>query len=203
MPSIQRVFLFVFAVLALAAFCLGCSDQVSAPEMRLASPRDPLRTAAKPVDSGGAANFEKRNLANGIDTEELILEMAQMCMTKQGLHPELMTFCQETATQAAPDQSLMQSWLSTWYGIDHSPTLSGSDQGLLSNLSTLEGAEFETTYLETMVKQYTTAVRVEQHCYARATTTALIDFCFNMQLAQSHDIDQMNSWLCNWYGVCR
>jgi len=197
MRSTRCVFLFAFAVVALAAFLSGCTDQVTRPEAR-------LMPAAKPTDSGGAAaNFEKRNLANGIDTEELILEMAEVCMTKAGLHPELMTFCQSTATKAAQDQSLMQSWLSTWYGIDHSPTLGNADQHVLSNLVTLEGAEFETAYLEAMVKQYTTAIRVEQHCYGRATTTALIDFCFNMQLAQSNDIDQMNSWLCNWYGVCR
>jgi uncharacterized protein (DUF305 family) len=198
MPSIRSVFLSAFAVVALAAFCLGCADQVTAPEVGLA----PL---GKPVDGGGggAANFEKRYLTNGIDTEELILEMAQICMTKEGLHPELVTFCQETATQAAHDLSLLQSWLSAWYGIDHSPSLAGPDQRLLSNLGTLEGADFETTYLEEMVKQYTTAVRIETHCYARASTTALIDFCFNMQLAQNNDIDQMNSWLCNWYGECR
>ena len=196
MRSIYRVFLFGFAVVALAGFSLGCADQVTAPETRLVP-------AAKPVDSGGAGNFEKRYLAKAIDAEGLILGMAQICMAKEGLHPELMTFCQETATQASHDLSLMQSWLSTWYAVDHSPSLSGPDQRVLSNLGSLDGADFETAYLEAMVKEYTTSVRVEQHCYARASTTALIDFCFNMQLAQSNDIDQMNSWLCNWSGVCR
>ena len=196
MPSIKSVFLSAFAVLALAACFLGCTDQVTAPETSLVP-------AAKPVNSGGAGNFEKRYLAGAIDAEELILEMANICMTKEGLHPDLMTFCQETAAQAAHDLSLMQLWLSTWYGIDHSPSLSGSDQRVLSNLGALEGADFETAYLQTMVKEYTTSIRIEQHCYARASTVALIDFCFNMQLAQSQDVNQMNSWLCNWYGVCR
>ena len=197
MPSTYRVVLFAFGVVALAGMSWGCTDrQATAPEMYLAP-------AAKPSDAGGAANFEKRSLANAIDVEELVLEMAQICMAKQGLHPELMSFCQETATQAASDQSLMLSWLSSWYQITHTPSLSGSDQRVLDNLSALEGADFETLYLETMIKLYTTAVRTEQHCYARATTTALIDFCFNMQLAQTQDMNQMKSWLCNWHGECR
>ena len=197
MPSTNRSFLFVFAVVALAGFSLGCADQVTAPEVRLVP-------AAKPVDSGGGAgNFEQRFLADAIDAAQLTLEMAQVCMAKADLHVELMAFCQETATQAAHDVSLLQSWLSTWYGVDHLPSMGKPDQRILSNLSSLEGADFETAYLDAMVKEYTTSVRVEQHCYARASTTALIDFCFNMQLAQSNDIDQMKSWLCNWYGECR
>jgi uncharacterized protein (DUF305 family) len=182
------------AILALAALSSGCTDQATAPEARFAP-------AAKPVTSGGT--FERHYLANAIDAAELTLEMAQVCMAKANLHPELMAFCQETATQASHDVTLLQSWLSTWYGVDHSPSLSSSDQRLLNTLSSLEGADFETAYLQALVKDYTTAVRIEQHCYARASTTALIEFCFNMQLAQSHDLDQMNSWLCNWYGVCR
>jgi uncharacterized protein (DUF305 family) len=197
MRSTRCLILFAFVVVALAGFSLGCADQVTAPETRLVP-------AAKPVDSGGSAgNFERRYLSNAIDAEELILEMAQICVQKESLHAELMTFCQETATQASHDLTLMQSWLSAWYDIDHSPSLRGPDQRLLSELGSLEGADFEAAYLEAMVKEYTTSVRVEQHCYARASTTALIDFCFNMQLAQSNDIDQMKSWLCNWHGVCR
>jgi len=198
MPSTNRVFLFVFAVVGLAGFSWGCADQVTAPEgVRLVP-------AAKPVDAGGgAANFETRYLADAIDAAQLTLDMAQVCVSKGNLHPELMAFCQETATQASHDVSLLQSWLSTWYGIDHVPSLGNPDQRVLSNLSSLEEGDFEIAYLEAMVKEYTTSVRVETHCYGRASTTALIDFCFNMQLAHSQDIDQMNSWLCNWYGECR
>src|SRR5262245_56046961 len=132
MPSTHRVYLFAFVVVALAGFSLGCADQVTAPEARLVP-------AAKPVDSGGgAANFEKRYLASGIDAEQLILDMAQICMTKQDLHPELMAFCQETAAQAASDLTLLQSWLLAWYGIDHAPSLGGPDERLLSELNALE-----------------------------------------------------------------
>jgi len=195
MPSIRSML--ALSVVALPLFSAGCADDpVTAPLV-------PLTPAAKPTDSAPGANYERRYLPNAIDASELILEMAQVCMEKQSLHPELMTFCQSTAAQAAHDVSLMQSWLSAWYGIDHTPSLSGPDQRLLDELRSLDGADFETAYLDAMVKEYTTMVRNEQHCYGRAVTTALIGSCFDMQRMQSDDIDQMKSWLCTWYGECR
>ena len=197
MPSNRSVFLLPFTVLALALFSPGCADDPATAPMARLTP------AAKPTDSGPAANYERRYLPKAIDASELILEMAQVCMEKSDLHPELMTFCQATGAQASHDVSLMQGWLSTWYGIDHTPSLSGPDQRVLNQLRSLNGADFETAYLNAMVKEYTTLVRGEQHCYGRASTTALIGFCFDMQLMQSNDIDQMKSWLCTWYGECR
>jgi uncharacterized protein (DUF305 family) len=195
----HRIHMLSFPVLlGTTAVLLGCADQAS-----VTAPTSGPAPAAKPVGSGAGANFERRYLPDAIDAAELIFEMAQVCMEKQGLHADLMTFGQRTATVAASDVTLLETWLSIWYGIQYTPSLSGPDQRLIERLRSLEGSDFEIEYLEAMIKQYTTSIRVEQRCYAHASTTALIGFCFDMQYAQSQDQAQMRSWLCTWYGECR
>jgi len=187
-------------LLTLGVSILGCGGE-NAP---VTAPRAGLESAARPGGelSNAEANFEKRYMTDAVDRAELTRRMAEICMEKEGLRPELDTFCSETAADAAQHGATLQSYLMSWYEIQYDPVLSGPDQRLLQNLAALLGSEFETKYLETMVKHYTTSVRKEQQCYGRAGTTALIAFCFNVQFEHSQALAQMDQWLCDWYGDC-
>ena len=196
-----RAFSCLFLGVLLGALILGCGEGPPATT----APRANLEPYAKPGGGGptnSEINFEKRYMTSAIDAAELTRRMADVCMGKQGLNPALSAFCAETATDAAGHVSTLRSWLETWYGVQYSPTLGGSDERRLGNLAALEGAEFEQAFLEDLIKHYNTSVRKEQQCYGRANTTALIAFCFNAQFAHSADIAQMEQWLCDWYGDC-
>ena len=192
----RNVFLGLVLVTGVGVSLAACSDGPAT------APAASLAPAAKPTAAGGAASYEMHYLENAINQEEMILQMAQICGAKPGLHPELAAFCQNVTGNASQAIAIMQGYLGDWYGVQNTPSLKSPDQHLLANLQSLEGADFETAYLNAMIQKDQVAVREGQRCYARATHTLLIAFCFNMQYAETQEITQMRQWLCAWYGAC-
>ena len=192
-------YLVSIAGLGLAVLTLGCGQ--NSPTAPLA-PGAAIQPEGKPTSGGTSGTYEKSYMQTTINHEEFIRQLSVLAMGKQGLHAETTTFAQNAAAYAGQNVGLLQSYLSQWFGIQFSPSLSGSSQKTLNNFAAREGADFEKAFLNQMISDDQVRVRDGQRCYARATHTMLILFGYNVQLDATHEIAQLKSWLCQWYSAC-
>ena len=67
----------------------------------------------------------------------------------------------------------------------------------------LSGAEFEIAFMEMMIKHHEAAIREGERCLDRAYHAELRSLCEDIIETQSAEIAQMQTWLCEWYGICK
>jgi uncharacterized protein (DUF305 family) len=158
--------------------------------------------ASGPASDPSAAAFEKRFLTDMIDHHSMAVEMAMMC-EERATHPELRALCSEMRTMQTQEIQTMQSWLSSWYGMTHTHEMTPGMQKMMDRLRSLSGDEFEIEFLRTMIRHHETAVRKSRQCQRQAEHQDLIDLCRTMEQAQSQEIEQMHTWLCTWYSMCK
>jgi uncharacterized protein (DUF305 family) len=133
-----------------------------------------------------------------IDHHSMAVMMAQMCVSK-AVHPELRAMCQNIITSQSQEIQMMQAWLQQWYGISYAPKM---NHARMNKLMRLEGAEFEIEFMEEMIRHHEAAIRESTDCLVRAFHEELRNLCQRIIQAQSAEINQMRTWLCQWYGEC-
>ena len=63
-------------------------------------------------------------------------------------------------------------------------------------------AEYEIKFMENMIDHHAMAVMMAEMCTMKAIHPELISSCENIMATQSAEIEMMQAWLCEWYGVC-
>jgi uncharacterized protein (DUF305 family) len=74
---------------------------------------------------------------------------------------------------------------------------------MMEKLASLSGAEFEIEFMQMMIKHHLAAIREASKCVERAYHDELRELCEDIITTQAAEIEQMRTWLCEWYGVCR
>ena len=69
-------------------------------------------------------------------------------------------------------------------------------------LTSLGRVEFGMAFLKFVIRHHEAAIREAEECLDRAYHTELRQLCENIIATQSAEIEQMQSWLCEWYGEC-
>ena len=149
-----------------------------------------------------AANFEIKFLTDMIDHHHMAVMMAETCVAK-AIHAELRSLCEEIMAAQSREIELMQGWLKQWYGLAHEPEMKPGDMKMMDRLAAMSGAEFEIEFMEMMIKHHEKAIKEAQRCVDKAYHAELRSLCRNIIAAQSQEIGQLRSWLCQWYGRCR
>ena len=54
-----------------------------------------------------------------------------------------------------------------------------------------------------MIRHHRTGVVKAAQCVGRAVHAELQDLCAGIVRTQLAEIEQMQAWLCAWYGLCR
>jgi uncharacterized protein (DUF305 family) len=154
-----------------------------------------------PAPNKATAKYEIDFMKNMIDHHAMAIEMAEICLDR-AIHEELRSLCQNIIAAQSEEIQQMQSWLSSWYGISYSPQMKPGDMRMLERLASLSGAEFEIEFMEMMIKHHTKAIREASTCIDRVFHEELYELCENIIVTQAAEIQQMRTWLCEWYGEC-
>lgn len=176
----------------------------SAPAARALPPATEdgaVAQSSAPAPTTAAAKFEVKFMTDMIDHHMMAVMMAETCLAK-ALHDELRAMCESiVATQTAEIQ-LMESWLQDWYGVMPEPHMSPGMHHHMDKLAALSGADFEIEFMKMMIRHHRAAVREARHCVEKAYHQELISLCQGMVSTQLAEIQQMEAWLCSWYGRC-
>lgn len=159
--------------------------------------------ASAPAPRTSTAKFEVRFMENMIDHHEMAVQMGQVCLKEDLVHPELQDLCQNIVTSQSQQQQEMESWLAQWYGVSNRPQMTPGAMNQVERLAALSGSEVEITFLQEMTKHHEKAVKEGQICMERAYHQELISLCQNIVSSQSAEIQQMQTWLCDWSGICK
>ncbi len=155
-----------------------------------------------PAPDDATARYEIDFMTDMIDHHAMAIETATMCVEK-AVHEELRTLCQEIIAAQSAEIQQMQTWLIEWYGISYSPQMNPGDMRMMEKMAELSGAEFEIEFMEMMIKHHLKAIREASKCVDRVFHDELREMCENIIVTQAAEIEQMRTWLCQWYGVCK
>lgn len=158
--------------------------------------------ANDPAPDQGTVRFEVRFMTGMIDHHTMAIMMAELCLEK-AVHEELQAMCEDILATQSQEIELMQSWLTDWYDISYEPQLKPGDQKMHERLAQLTGAEFEIEFMQTMIKHHRQAIREAESCVKRAYHDELRNLCQSLITQQSAEIEQMQTWLCEWYEICK
>jgi len=158
--------------------------------------------AAEPAPDPGTARFEVDFLSDMIDHHAMAVEMGQLCLD-EAVHEELAAMCSDIVASQQQEIETMQTWLVSWYGRSHQPEMNAGDMKKMERLATLSGEKFEIEFMQMMSKHHAMAVKMASRCLDRADHAELVDMCGEIVATQSAEVEQMQTWLCDWYGICR
>ena len=136
-----------------------------------------------------------------IDHHQMAINNAQLCVSK-AFHQDLKTMCKSIISTQMQEINVMQSWLSDWYGISHSPEIDNADQKMTQMLSSLDGAAFERQFLKMMTSHHWQAIIRASEFLEEGNHHSLEDLAEVIVKGQAKEIGTMQQWLCNWYGIC-
>lgn len=157
--------------------------------------------AAGPAPAQPLAKYEIRFMEEMIEHHAMATHMAMICMDK-AVHPELREMCHQIHTTQQEEISMMQGWLSGWYGSSFQPQMSPGAMKQMEKLASLSDAEFEITFMRQMIRHHWLAINRASTCMERAYHPELIDMCEGIVETQAAEITQLRTWLCEWYGFC-
>ena len=155
--------------------------------------------SAEPAPDPATSSYEVRFMTTMIDHHMMAVMMGEMCI-ERAIHPELTTMCQDIVANQTAEIETMQAWLQDWYGISYEPEVNHDSMARLMSLS---GEEFEITFMRTMIRHHSRAVRAATRCVERAYHPDLISMCTGIVQVQLEEIQTLRTWLCQWYGICR
>ena len=157
--------------------------------------------AEAPAGTRREARYEVRFLKGMIDHHMMAVMAAELCPGRV-IHEELQSLCQSISETQSAEIELMQGWLEDWYGITYEPQMTRRGERQLEDLASLSGEDFEIAFLEGMIRHHAAAVKEGEQCLRRAEHEELIALCESIMESQAQEISQMETWLCEWYGIC-
>lgn len=158
-------------------------------------------TASTAAPNEAAARYEQKFMTGMIDHHQMAIEMAEMCLSR-AVHDELRQLCQNIIAAQSAEIRQLQDWLKNWYGVAYSPMMSKAAARDMMHLGGLTGAEFEIAFMDMMIEHHEGAVEEGRRCIERAYHKPLVELCHDIIATQTAEIEQMRTWLCQWYQRC-
>lgn len=158
--------------------------------------------AAMPAPDQKAAKFEVAFMTDMVAHHQMAVMMSEMCLTRAD-HAELRAMCEQIVATQSAEITMLTTWLGTWYGITpDAPQMTRKEQKDMAALETLQGAEFEIEFMKSMIRHHFGAIIDSAQCLRRAYHGELVTMCQGIITTQAAEIRQLQTWLCDWYGIC-
>jgi uncharacterized protein (DUF305 family) len=75
------------------------------------------------------------------------------------------------------------------------------DMRMMEMMDTMSPADFEVAFMEHMIEHHAGAIKAAEKLMKRAYHQDLLDMAEDIIATQSHEIEMMEMWLWDWYGV--
>ena len=184
-----------------ALYCSSAARRLLAVALVVVSFTAVPALADGPAPTQSQSNYEIRFMTNMIDHHFMAVQVAELCQ-ERAIHEELLALCQQIESTQQQEIDQMQTWLEQWYGVTYEPEMSPGDRQRMEQLAELFGEEFEIEFMQRMIRHHWKAVVRGSQCVDRAYHPELIEMCEGIVMTQTEEIRQMQTWLCDWYGIC-
>lgn len=154
--------------------------------------------ADAPADGERTARYEVDFMTGMIDHHAMAITMSEKCLDK-AVHPELEAMCADIIATQQAEIEQMQTWLENWYGVAYEPQMTMNG---MQRLERLGGEDFEIAFMESMQRHHWKAVGEAEKCLERAEHDDLRTMCEDIVEVQLAEIEQLQTWLCEWYDRC-
>lgn len=213
MPS--RLALGLIAMAALAACSTGVGPGVSTPSL----PASPTAGAAAPsAGETSSASIDQAFIDMMVPHHQSAAEMAQLAQ-ERAEHTELRELADDIIEAQEAEIAQMQAWRAEWFGSADTPPMEAMplmpgmempdmdhDMGgsatmdMTADIETLRTAEpFDEAFLEKMTAHHRSAIEAAGIVLDQTGRPEISALAEEIIESQQAEIDQMETWLAEWY----
>lgn len=157
--------------------------------------------ADAPAPDRKTAKFEIQFMKGMIDHHAAAIEMSRLCL-ERAIHDELRAMCETMIEDQQNEIETMQTWLQDWYDTNHRPQIAKQNRKMMMELNRYHGEEFEIRFMRMMIQHHQMAIEMSETCLQRAYHEPLLNLCGTIIATQMEEIQQLQTWLCEWYQRC-
>jgi uncharacterized protein (DUF305 family) len=143
--------------------------------------------------------FDAQFIDSMIEHHQGAIDMAEMALD-EAEHEELHTLAEEIIAAQSAEIEQLQSWRSEWYP-DLAPT-GGMQMGMGEMMvSDDESVPFDQRFIEAMILHHQGAIDMAEMALEQAAHEEIRTLSEDIIAAQTAEIEQMQGWLADWYGI--
>ena len=199
MPSVAARVAALFAAVAAALFLSSCSSPAS-------DGHTDHQHSDEPVITGQPAGYNADDVAfatNMIPHHEQAVELSAM-VPDRSTNEELITVAQQISAAQQPEINVMKVFLVQWNEnpdansghAGHGNTMAGMvDAATMTKLQSLQGAEFDKLWLESMISHHQGAIEMAKAELANGDNVDATGLAKNIVATQEAEIGQMKQML--------
>lgn len=196
MTSITTRLAAALAALAAAAVLSSCTDRAA----------DDHGDQASTVVAGEPAGFNADDVSFAEDMiphHQQAVDMSALVPDRSS-NPEVIALAETISAAQAPEIQILNTFLVQWKSDDESPDHSGHgdmgmegmvDQATMTRLASLQGAEFDTLWLQSMIGHHQGAIEMAKAEIANGKNVDAIGLANQIASSQQAEIDQMRQLL--------
>jgi uncharacterized protein (DUF305 family) len=146
-----------------------------------------------------AQPFDAQFIDSMIEHHQGAIEMAQQAL-EQAEHAELQQMAEDIVAAQTQEIEQMTNWRQAWYP-DLAPT-GGMDMGMGEMMIADDASKpFDQRFIEAMISHHQGAIAMAQMAQQMAEHQEIQTLADAIIAAQQAEIEQMQGWLQEWYGV--
>ncbi len=145
--------------------------------------------------------FDAAFIDGMIEHHQGAIAMAQIVLDESE-QPELRTFAEAIISAQDGEIAQMQEWRTAWFP-DLAPT-TGMEMGMeMGDMSIAEDPDkpFEQRFIEAMISHHQGAIDMADMALEMSERAEIRTLAEAIIAAQTAEIEQMQGWLAEWYGV--
>jgi len=158
--------------------------------------------ADAPAPDKSVEAFETLYMKRMITNHALAVQKAAVC-TANAVEEELRELCANISANHSQELNSLRSMYASWYGTSYDPQFSPGDLKQIDMLSQVEGSRFDIKFMKDTIRGHRLSILKSLMCAEEVYHQDLQDHCQASVSSAAAEIHQMQTWLCDWYEVCK
>lgn len=195
--SLQIISTTTLPAMAAAPAVVGAGPEVA--QAPLATTAEAQQLVAR-MQTMQPTQLEQTYMQTIFDSHANAIAWSRLAQTK-ATRPELQQFAAHVISDEQRINSQWSGWYSQWYNTTPKAQLTPMGQQTLDKLQGLSGTQFDIAYLQALEQHFSNAIALSQVAAQNAQHAQLKQAAANMAQQHVSDLNQVRTWLQQWYNV--
>lgn len=186
-----------------AASGSGPGNQICLPAPGIPSGAGPSQSAQSLADRISTMPVAESELAylNAIIENKNAQFAWSKLAAENASRANLRRFANRILDESPSITSRLSRRLRDWYQVRAAMSLTPEDTQILNTLQTLQGRDFDIAYMQAMLSQMQGSMVLSRSIASRSTREELIQIANNIADSDAQKIQQLRTWLSEWYQI--